>query len=291
MIYTFFSLDVYEKLSIRSKELLIDKKEYLKTFSLGNIPLSYNKKYLNLYNDLNSSKVCELFTTLINYIKYNDFKYNKQVMAYLYGMIINYNLSINLNPYLIYKGGLKKYTCIKNYLDNYIINIRKKTNPYHYKIYKDSFNINYLDKGLIEVIDFSYKQVFNVDNYSKIYFKSIKKMKKFYKIFRYDRFGIKKIFYSIFRNKYLSYHTKGNKSYLNIEHNKWYNPTNKRVNITLSFPEIYLNSLNSAFKMIDEINKYIYYDKRINLDKVIGNKNYITGREIGKEKELKFFEN
>ena len=39
--HAYFSLDLYDKLSIRSKELLIDKKEYLKTFSLGNKILLY----------------------------------------------------------------------------------------------------------------------------------------------------------------------------------------------------------------------------------------------------------
>ena len=50
--YAYFSLDTYDNLSIRSKELLIDNKEYLKVFSLGNMPLIYsnNNKVKEFYN-------------------------------------------------------------------------------------------------------------------------------------------------------------------------------------------------------------------------------------------------
>ena len=190
MIYTFFSLDIYDKLSIRSKELLIDKKEYLKTFSLGNIVLSYNKKYKDFYKYFNNNKVNEFLTTLINYIKYNNYSRNKQVMAYLYGMIINYSLSTNINPYIIYYGGINKYNKVNNHIDNYFIRLKTNSNPYKFKGYKYCFNVDYFDKELREVIDFTYKEVFKIDNFSKIYLDSIKKMKKFYKIFRYDRFGL-----------------------------------------------------------------------------------------------------
>lgn len=287
MIYTFFSLDIYDKLSIRSKELLIDKKEYLKVFSLGNIPLSYNKKYKDFCKYFNNNKVYEFLSTLINYIKYNNYEHNKQVMAYLYGMIINYNLSININPYIIYYGGLDKYNMVNNHIDNHFTRLKLHINPYKFKGYNYSFNVDYFDKDLIEVINFTYKEVFKIDNFSKVYLDSIKKMKLFYRIFRYDRFGIKKLFY--FKNRCLSLHTKSNDIYLNLDHNKWYNPTSKRVNSNLSFIDLYLKSISDTTNMINEINQYIYYDKKVNLKKLIGNNSYITGRDIDKEKELIYF--
>ena len=266
MIYSFFSLDVYDKLSIRSKELLIDKKEYLKTFSLGNLPFYYNKKYKYLYTEYNDN--IEVFLkTLINYIKYNDYYLNKQVMAYLYGLIINYNLDNTLNPYLTYIGTDNMYTSIKNYLDNYLVKLKEKKNPYFFKGYKYSFNIDNFDKDLTEVINFTYKEVYDIDNFSKIYLDSIKKMKRFYKVFRYDPLGIKKLFY--FRNRYLSYHTKNNSEYLNLDHNKWF--IDKKSN-SLSFIELYLKALYNTNNMINDINQYIYYDKKIDLDKIIKKK-------------------
>jgi hypothetical protein len=112
-------------------------------------------------------------------------------------------------------------------------------------------------------------------------------MKRFYKICRYDRFGIKKLFY--FKNRCLSLHTKSNDIYLNLDHKKWYNPTSKRVSSNLSFVELYLKCIYDTTNMINEINQYIYYDKKVNLKKLIGNNSYITGRDIDKEKELIYF--
>ena len=57
----------------------------------------------------------------------------------------------------------------------------------------------------------------------------------------------------------------------------------------MSFIELYLKSIHETTNMINEINQYIYYDKKINLDKLLGNNSYITGRDIKKEKELKYF--
>ena len=41
--------------------------------------------------------------------------------------------------------------------------------------------------------------------------------------------------------------------------------------------------------MIQEINQYIYYDKKINLKKVIGNLSYETGKDCSKKREIKYF--
>ena len=42
--------------------------------------------------------------------------------------------------------------------------------------------------------------------------------------------------------------------------------------------------------MIKQINQYIYYDKKIDLKKVIGNLSYETGKDCDIKRELKFFE-
>ena len=42
--------------------------------------------------------------------------------------------------------------------------------------------------------------------------------------------------------------------------------------------------------MIQEINRFLYYDEKINLKKVIGNLSYVTGKDCDKKKELKYFE-
>ena len=285
--YSYFILDTYDKLSIRSKELLIDKKEYLKVFSLGNTPLLYSNKddVKKFYNYFINNKIDLFFETLINYIKYNDYMYNDLVMAYLYGTLSNYILSTILNPYIIYKSGLDNKK-ISYYLDNYLISINENINPYNFKCYDFCFNLGDVDKDFIEVINFTYKEVFNIDDfYNSYYVNSVSNMKKYYKNNLYDPNGIKNKL-----NKRLTYHVKSNKDYLNLDNNVWYNPTTKRPKHNESFIELYVKALGKANSIIQDINKYLYYDEKINISKLIGNLSYLTGIDCSKEKELKYFE-
>lgn len=319
LTHAYFSLDLYDKLSIRSKELLIDNREDLKVFS-------QNTDVLFFYNLLNFKKgkkmrefgyytqrvkTYEFFSTLINYIKYNNHQYNPQVIAYLYGMLSHYVLDSTIHPYIIYKTGIYKkenkntykynmlHEEVETYIDNYMVAIKENIKPNKFKCYKFCFNNKNLNKELIEVIDFTYKEVFGIDNFSKYYIKSIKQMKFFYRVFRYDPVGIKKLFYnlldlvcpkSILRKSPLSYKMKSKKKYLNLEHNTWYNPTNKRIKSKESVIELYTKSLDKTIKMINEINQFFYYDKKINLEKTIGNLSYVHGLDLSKKKELKHFE-
>ena len=296
--HAYFSLDLYDKLSIRSKELLIDKKEYLKTFSLGNKILLYcnDKKMKKFNNYFTSNKVNDFFTTLTNYIKYNNYQYNPQIIAYLYGMISNYILSTTVNPFIIYRTNNNKEE-LESYLDNYMISIRSNMNPYSFKCFKACFNINYLNKDLIEVMDFTYKEVFGIENFHKYYLNSIVNARNFYKKYRYDPKGTKKRLYLIhdkfFKNKpkkeYLSYHVKKRKDDLNLEKNTWYNPTSNKIKSNESYIELYTKALDKTDKIIHEINNFFYYDKNINYNKLIGNNDYDIARDCSKDYELKYF--
>lgn len=319
--HAYFALDVYEKLSIRSKELLIDYREDLKMFAQNtDILFFYNitnfkkGKYVREFGYRSQKiKTYEFFSTLINYIKYNNHQYDPQVMAYLYGMISHYVLDSTMHPFIIYKTGqfnkhdksTYKYNHLHNemesYFDNYLLKLRTGNNPHKFKCYNFCFNVDSFNKSLIEVMDFTYKEVFNIQNFHEYYLKSSKQMKFFYRLFRYDPFSIKKLFYKIvdlicpkycLRKVPLSYHInpKGKKEFLNLEHKVWYNPTDKRTKSTESILELYTKSLAKTTKMIQDINQYLYYDKKINLKKVVGNLSYETGKDCDKKRELKYFE-
>lgn len=319
--HAYFALDLYDKLSIRSKELLVDRKEDLKMFAQNtDILFFYNitnfKKGKNVREFGYKSqkiKTYEFFSTLINYIKYNNHQYNPQVMAYLYGMLSHYVLDSTMHPFIIYKTGqfnkddkaTYKYNHLHNemesYFDNYLLTIRDGINPHKFKCYNYCFNVKEFDKDLIEVMDFTYKEVFRIQDFHKYYLTASKQMKFFYRVFRYDPTGIKKGFYSLvdlvspkslLRKVPLSYHinNKDKKWFLNLEHKRWYNPTDKRTKSNESILELYTRALDHTSKMIQDINKYLYYDKKINLKKVIGNLSYETGKDCDKVRELKYFE-
>lgn len=319
--HAYFALDLYDKLSIKSKELIIDEKEYLKLFAQSNNILSYyvskdskkKNKIRNFDKTFHKNKTYEFFSTLINYIKYNHFYYEPQVMSYLYGMLSHYVLDSTVNPFIIYKTGIfnsdddstykynNLHTELESYFDNYLYTIKEGKNPHRFKCYNFCFNVDVFSDELIEVMDFTYKEVFGISEFHKYYLLASKQMKKFYKRFRYDPIGIKKKIYSFIdfilpdnhlRKVSLSYHiNKKDKNILfNLEHKKWYNPTDKRTKSNESILELYTKALDLTFKMIQSINQYFYYDKKINLKKVIGNLSYETGKDCDKEKELKYFE-
>lgn len=319
--HAYFVLDLYDRLSIRSKELLVDYKEYLKVFS-QNTDILYFYNITNLKSGKHirefgyhtqKVKSYEFFSTLINYIKYNGHQYNPQVIAYLYGMLSHYVLDSTIHPYIIYKTGsfdkkrkeTYKYNHLHNemesYFDNYLLTIRNGINPHKFKCHQFCFNVDSFNPELIEVMNFTYKEVFNFHNFNDYYLTSLKQMKFFYKIFRYDPLGLKKVIYifvdfispkNLLRKVPLSYHInkKGKREFLNLEHNKWYNPTDKRTKSNESILELYTKALDKTTKMIQEINQYLYYDKKINLKKVINNLSYENGKDCDKKRELKYFE-
>lgn len=319
--HAYFALDLYDRLSIKSKELLMDEKESLKLFAQNtDILFFYNitnfkkgKKIRNFGYRSQKIKTYEFFSTLINYIKYNNHQYNPQVISYLYGMLSHYVLDSTVHPFIIYKTGnfnkddktTYKYNHlhgeIESYLDNYMLRLREGINPHKFKCYDFCFNVDIFSDELIEVMDFTYKEVFGINNFHEYYFKASKQMKFFYRVFRYDPTGLKKCFYrfvdlvsprSCLRKVPLSYHInkKDKNKYLNLEHQRWYNPTDKRTKSNESYLELYTKALYKTANMIQEINQFFYYNKKINLKKVVGNLSYETGKDCDKERELKYFE-
>ncbi len=321
LTHAYFILDVYDRLGMNSRELLVDHKELLKTAAQNmDVLFFYNltnfkkgKKMRDFGEFFHRHKTFEFFETLINYIKYNEFQYDPEVMAFLYGMLSHYVLDRTIHPYVIYRTGYfekekeetYKYNQLhgemESYFDDYLVMIRENKKPWKFKCHNFCFNVDKMGDGLQEVMDFTYREVWGIENFHTYYLTSIKQMKFFYRVFRYDPTGLKRKFYKIvdsicpkylLRKVPLSYHMRmqKNKWFLNLEHKKWYNPTDKRTTSTQSLIELYTESLDTTVKMIRGINQYLYYNKKVNLKKLIQNNSYITGKDCSKKRELKHFE-
>ena len=119
------------------------------------------------------------------------------------------------------------------------------------------------------------------------YYRALLEMKFTYNYVRYDKYGIKKSIYKfidlnpfgIRKTKYLSYYfdLDNNNYYLNLNHNKW---MNNNIESTKSFLDLYEDVTNNSSYIINELYKYIFEDKKINLRKLIKNLDYGTGLEI-----------
>ena len=270
------------------------------------------KNVRNFCNEFHQNKTQEYFVNLINYIKENNLETDMDVCSYLAGMICHYVLDSNIHPYVIYKTGVfnkhKKNTYkynhvhefMETFIDNDMIKRREKSNPYKFRLDKFCFNTRCFSENLNSTIDVSFKETFEIDNMSRIYYKSLKQMKNALFIFRRDPYGIKKFLYKIgdtfttrkmFRFESISYHVSldDKHNYLNSNHKLWRNPTSYNMTSTESFVDLYVKSIKTAKILICASFDYIN-NKNIELEKIFTNISYITGRDCNLKKELKYFE-
>lgn len=320
--HAFFALDIHEKLN-RDVQKRIKSLENFKTFAQGSDPLNF----YNLSNLLPGKKVREnypklihttntknYFISLVKYIKENKLENNSNALSFLYGSIAHYTLDSIVHPFVIYKTGdfdkKNKNTYKYNgmhadmevYIDCYMIFQREQVFPKNYKVHNFICNLDNLDDKCIKMLDDVFKSVYDLDKFSKIYLKSIKQMKYIFRIYRYDRFGIKKIGYKfidfVLNDKYLkkqalSYnvHHKKKIHYLNLERKEWNHPTNQNEVYNYSFVELYRIALDKAIYTINVVNEYLYNnkDEKI-LEKVFKNLSYKTGKDCDNEDKCKYFE-
>lgn len=270
------------------------------------------KKIRKFCGEFHRTKTQEYFINLINHIKDTKLADDMDVCSFLAGMICHYVLDSTVHPYIIYKTGvfdkMKKNTYkynhvhefMKIFIDNDMVKRREKANPYKFRLDKFCFNTREFSDNLNTVIDESFKKTFNIDNMSKIFYKSLKQMKTSLFLFRRDPLGIKKNIYkvvdtftpkNVFRFEAISYHypLDDKHNYLNSNHTLWRNPTSYNMTSTESFVELYVKAIKAAKVMICASFDYIK-GKNIELEKIFTNISYITGLDCELNKELKYFE-
>lgn len=316
--HAYFAKDVYDILPNEIKSVINCSR--IKTFGQStDALLFYNlfsilpgKKIREFQRYFHSNKSQEFFINLINYIKDNNLKNDMEVCSFLTGFICHYSLDSIVHPFVIYKTGefnkkdktTYKYNNVhafmETFIDNDMIRRREKGNPYKFDIGKFCFNTMKFSKNLEKTIDYSFKQTFDINNMSKIYYKSLKQMKMSLIVFRRDPSGFKKNCYKlvdtftskkIFRFEAISYHypLKDRHNFLNSNHKLWRNPTTYDRTSTESFIDLYLKAIKLAKVLICASFDYLN-EKDIELEKLFINNSYLTGLNCDLNKELKYFE-
>ena len=320
--HSYFCEDVLSKCNNYVKNKLINHINYLKVFGQGPDPYFFYDFHLtNRSKDIHKinramqhTKINKHFVKLINYINDNEYYSNAEVMTYLYGQICHYTLDTTVHPYIIYSTGIYdednpetfKYNGLHEemeyYIDCYLINRRENIHPKKYKVYKEIFNIDKFGKELNLCIDSVIKEVYGFDNAAKIYYKSIMDMKKFYYVFNYDRFGIKKLVYSAMdlicgnkcvKKKELSFNIDPNSKlfYLNNEKNTWNNSCDINDKYNYSFDELYNIAIDKAVNIISNVDDMLKQRKIVNkkIEDLFGNKHYGTGMDCDKDYYYRYF--
>jgi len=319
--HTYFMRDVYNKLdnNVKNKIILEDAK----TFAQGpDIFYFYNmcfgkksNKYRNKGSYIQKNNINLYFENMINYIIDNNLQNNNQCLSFLYGAIAHFVLDSTVHPFVIYKTGIfrkedvnsYKYSGLHQemeyYLDAYLIFQNEKKEAKDFKMYKYILNNNKLSKETLNLIGNVIYDTYKFKDMDKIYEKCIRDMKRFFKLFNYDHFGIKKLGYSFIdfitpkrfiRKKKFSFYLTHNskKRYLNLEKNEWYHPMDKNETYNYSFIELYVIALEKACNIINEVNKLIDSNEVTSekIDKLFNDTSYTTGKRCEDKRKLQYFE-
>lgn len=315
--HAFFAKDVYDilpedltnKLDLGRLKTFGQSTDSLMFYNLFSVLPGKDIRHFQHYFHSNNSQ--DFFINLLKYIKYHKID-DVDTYSFLVGCICHYVLDSTLHPYIVYKTGkfdkanprTYKYNNIhafmEVYLDNDMIRRRMKCNPYGFNHAKYCFDTKPFSNDLEKVINNTFYTTFKIRGMSNIYYKSLKQMKMAIRLFRKDRFGIKKFFYqlvdtftprSCFRFEAISYHypLKDVHNYLNNDHTMWRHPCIYDKTSTESFIDLYLKALAEAKEIIYDSFSYLNGED-INLKEVFTNKSYITGLDCNEKKELKYFE-
>ena len=306
MTHAFMAMDIFERLNKKN----IFKKEKLNeyiTYSQGPdilffykifFPLKKNIRIQRLGNKFQREKTNQLFISLVKQIKKTQ---DQDQFLFLAGLTTHYIGDTTCHPLVNYKAQMLKnktkknkdyHFLIESYIDSYILNL-KEDNYQKFPIYK-FFSINTY-KSIQDLLTKSYRDVFLEENIGNIYYESLKYMKIFFRLVRYDPYKIKRIIYTILSGngiffkrdiRYLSYNfslsKKENDFYLNLDHAFWYNIKKKENTSNKTFLELYDEVIDKSLRVIEQLYNYIYHDKDIDLDKLFGNLSYANGLPIEK---------
>lgn len=303
----YIAKDVYEVLDkkIKNKFREFDLENY-KTYSQGpdlyyfyNIVLPINKRsreIIEFGHYMHNNKVNEFFINLSKRVKESK---NFQEFLFLIGLTTHYLADSKIHPFINYQASLyiKKHSTkkdnhfmIETYIDNYMIKKREKNNYKKFKVHDFCFNLKY-SSDVECLLNNSIKEVFNEKDMGKFYYKALKDMKRFFRVFRFDPIGYKKYLFKIlnpiakrcFRDvRYLSYNFNLDKDieYLNLNNRNWFNTENKKLKSNKSFLELYDEVVIDSKNTILELYNYVYENKEVDLEKLFGNKSYSNGLKL-----------
>jgi hypothetical protein len=263
-------------------------KEDIKIFCIG--PDTMIATDYKLFDYQHANKIKEYFESLLKLVKQNKLQDNNEVMAFVYGQIDHYILDTIMHPYIYYmtedlpkNNVMIPHSLIEMWIDDYIL---KKFNISEKKYYH-KLKIN--SKKLKELIN---------NLYDKVYNKSLSYLKYKYGMLLINIFDIKVRRNSIkvapFLAKILNigdiiYHENLNQilPYLNLDNNEWSNPETGEISND-SFDDLWQKSIDISLQTIEDINKYLYYDKKINNPYILNNISYNTGLPCEKGQSFQY---
>ncbi len=307
-----FAKDVFKVIDLSVREKIEDSQDIFYMFTHSFDMLFFSRDKLGVIAHKHSSNL--YFTNIIKYIRENNLQNNGEALAYLYGSICHYVLDSTVHPYIYYKTGkynrkkkkTYKYKGMHNYFE-YMIDAdmyqeRNRKSIKRAKLSKEIFpNVN-MSIELKKMIDYVYMNTFCAINASGAVNKGYQNYRFLMRHAMESHYGIKALGYKIIDKTNLIksvkltsicyYIKKIDKKVLNLEHNKWYYPVDRKVNYHYSFYDLYDLSIERARNLINLIDKALNSDEKevVKVLKEIGNLSYYTGKRADKEYKKEEYE-
>lgn len=315
--HAYFALDVLEKLDENTKNIINKELDTYKVFSNGPDPffsaIGKNKNIYRKFGHTMHREKCGLFfKNVITYIKENNLENNPQVLAYLYGNITHYVLDSTIHPLVYYKTGryIKgrkdrkiykgKHGLMEFVIDQYMLAVKNNTKNNKVKIHNLGIPKIKLSNGLINLIEKSSLDTYDIKNAGIAMKRSIKSMRFIYKHLRYDRFGIKRLLYnflyyitfkkldilvvSSYKFNFIKYI-----HYLNLDKNEWFHPVDKEEIFNYSYIELYAIAYKRAIKLINLVNQVLNNEIEIENVYDLLNNSYLTGKNLEDRRKIQYF--
>lgn len=307
-----FTLDVYKALNDNVKEKLASNIDAFNLFGKSFDALLFGD--MKLGNYAHNNNVNLYFKNIIEYIRENNLYDDSQVLAYLYGSICHYVLDSVAHPYIYYKSGRYdvkdrstykykgKHDKIEFMIDAIIYQERNNKPIYKVSVGKKVFSKIKFNETLKNIIDYAYLNTFNVEKGYKVYNIGYRNYRFLYKHIFVSSFGIKAVLYRLIdatslikRGKIMNfcyYIRELDKAVLNLEHNKWCYPVDKKMSYHYSFYDLYDIAIEKARKLIETLDAVLGKDENDikQVLKEIGNNGYATGKNCDKNYQMKYFE-
>ena len=295
--HAYIGLKTLEKLNKEPKKIINNHINNYKVYCQSmdvlyfyHILLLKSNKIQRLGHLFHKENVYKSFEFLIEDNKNNK---SEELFTFISGLITHYIADSTMHPYIDYFAHndkryiqIDKHFEIETYIDNYYVNKYLKENQ---KKYNNSyFLFNYTQENIIkDELNNLFKHLWNHNDIGEKYYHSLKDMHFVFKYIRHDSYGIKKNIYKIIdlnpfnirRCKYLSYHfdLDNNEYYLNLNHSKWFNYSKKNLTSNKSFLDLMYDVTEKSALIINELYDHIFYNKDVNLKKLIGNNSYASG--------------
>ncbi len=263
-LYThyYFGKEVLNNLNIKLQKNINKEIKYYDMFNQGFDNLYYYHKnwsyYKNLGINAHKKNIPSFFNNIITYIIDNNEQNNYILTNMLYGFINHYILDTILHPFI---NSQVKYLNIPHAKIEYMLDIylyKQNYSKWNNKLYKELIPHLKFDNNLINLIDYTFLNTYQINNIGKIFNISHNNGYFIYRYFITDKHGIKTKLYKfidklipkkkIMLSNY-AFNTKlFNKDILNLEKMSWNNPKNKKEEYNYSLLELYDISLKLAIK-------------------------------------------